>query len=293
MEIEQKWFLPEELLRNAFEHLSIDEELYSLFKARANRCVNELAKQFEPEPPDKEDYDYSIETATTYIQEFARQVHIGHSKLWSEKYSYYLEANGEVYSVQDAFNAVMIKHGKDKADQELTLYAKSLNDDPVFVESYIYFFHDGFEDPEKTAKEFVSQYNSLIKKGKSDIYAEQYALQILGNDPAYCELYASKFEESINKGRDKDKSRIIANAYKNLYYDYWPKDDNYLGIEAHKGYMKGFEYAIDNGIGSPGTFAEDYMKAYLHSLFPDEEEPPCKSKGKYDDIISKLLLNTD
>lgn len=174
---------------------------------------------------------------------------------------------------------------------------------PMFKERALYRLNDiAFEELEpydiddsiENASLFIKEYAIQKNNGKSQIYSKQYALHILGDyDPAYCELYASKYEECINKGRDHRAAVIIATEYRNLYGKYWPEDDNYLGIEAHKGYMKGFEYAIDNCIGSPGTFAEDYMKAYLHSLFPDEEEPPCKSKGKYDDIISKLLLNTD
>ena len=137
---------------------------------------------------------------------------------------------------------------------------------------------------------YIKEYESQIKMGKSAIYAKQYALHLLDDYlPAFCELYASKYEECINKGRDEHAAAIIATEYEDLYDRYWPEDNNYLGIEAHKGYMQGFEYAIDNGIDPPEAFAEEYEKAYLHSLFPDEEEPPCKHKGKYDDIIGKLL----
>lgn len=170
---------------------------------------------------------------------------------------------------------------------------------PVFKDRALYRLNDivleklepdDVDDSIENASQFIEEYAVQTNNGKSHIYAKQYALQILGeNDPAYCELYASKFEESINKGRDEEKSRRIANAYKDLLYEYWPEEDNYLGIEGHKGYMKGFEYAIDNGIDSPYTFAEEYKEAYLHSLFPNEKEPPCKKKGKYGDIISKLL----
>ncbi len=139
---------------------------------------------------------------------------------------------------------------------------------------------------------YIKEYETQIKLGKSAIYANQYALRLLEDYlPAYCELYASKYEECINKGRDDRSAAIIAAEYENLYQEYWPEADNFFGIEGHKGYMKGFEYAIDNCFDSPAAFAKEYEKAYLSSLFPDDEKPPCKIKGKYDDIISKLLSN--
>ena len=195
MDIEQKWKIPVDLLKSAFDDLNIDKDYYSYFEERANRCVNELATQFAPELPDKEDFNKSIDTATTYIQEFVKQIRLGHSELWSDKYSYYLDAYGEVYSVESAYDAVKLKLGEEIADKELALYANSLYNDPIFVESYIYYFHDGFKDPEKTAKEYTGLYKSLIEKGKSSIYAKEYARHFINgyleND---CDYYASKFE---------------------------------------------------------------------------------------------------
>lgn len=291
MKIEHKWYIPEDLLKNAFDNLGIEKEYYSIFMDRANDYLNDLAKQFEPEPPDKEDFVDSIENASDWIIIYSEQIKLGLSEPWSSTYAGYRVSWSKDESAYEAYNKVCNDVGEEKADRDLAIFAQSLCDDPIFIKSYIHIFNNNFKDAENRAHEYTELYKSLIEKGKSPIYAKQYALQIQENDPAYCELYASKFEESINKGRDEDNSRIIANAYKNLHYDHWPEDNYFLGIEAHKGYMQGFEYAIDNGIDSPQTFAEEYKKAYLHTLSPDEEEPPCKTKGKYDDIISKLLAD--
>ena len=43
-----------------------------------------------------------------------------------------------------------------------------------------------------------------------------------------------------------------------------------MGIEAHKGYMEGFEYAVDNNIESPEEYAKKYEEKYLAKRFPDE-----------------------
>ena len=53
--------------------------------------------------------------------------------------------------------------------------------------------------------------------------------------------------------------------------------------------MKGFEYAIVNGIEPPEKFAKDYQAAYYNK----GERPSYVAKGEYDDIISKLLANNE
>lgn len=138
--------------------------------------------------------------------------------------------------------------------------------------------------------EKLDLYKTLLEKGKSPIYAKQYVLHFLDDyGLEYCDLYASKYEECINIGRDEDKAKLIATKYEDLYDQYWPEDDNILGIEGYKAYMEGFEYAIDNGIDSPEKFAEEYEKEALGRLFPEVKDPPYRIKGKYEDIISKLL----
>lgn len=66
------------------------------------------------------------------------------------------------------------------------------------------------------------------------------------------------------------KAISIAHEYVDLYERYWPEDDNLLGIEAHKGYMEGYEYAIDNNIESPEEYAKKYEEEYLAKRFPYE-----------------------
>jgi hypothetical protein len=285
----QKWTIADEVLKESFRTLGIDVLYFPLFKKNAIERLNDIADSYEPE---QDDINSSIELAGEWVKIYAEQIKLGLSKLWVSTYADYRVSWPKDDSANEAYNNVCKNFGEEKADKDLAIFTKSLCDDPVFVKSYIDFFHDGFMDAENRAHEYTNLYKSLIEKGKSGVYARQYALHYLDViSPDYCELYASKYEECINKGRDDDKARRIATAFENLYEEYWPDDDNLLGIEAHNSYMKGFEYAIENDIDSPETFAEEYEKAYLHSLFPDEEEPPCKIKGKYNDIISKLLAS--
>ena len=284
---EQKWTIAEETLKVAFGKLEIDAKYYPLFVERATKALNDIAIGYEPE---EDDINASLNIASEYMNIYVGQIDAGLSETWAETYAYYRLDEDVDDSAWEAFKAVHKSRGYKEAKTELVPFARFLDDDPSFVENYAYFFI--YKWTIEDVKEFTRIQKSLIEKGKSEVYAREYALHHNSTpDDNFCHLFASKFEECINKGFGTDKAYTIAEAYENLYEEYWPEDNNLLGIEAHNGYMKGFEYAIDNGIDSPESFAEEYEKAYLHSLFPDEEEPPCKIKGKYDDIISRLLAN--
>ena len=283
----QKWTIAEETLKVAFDKLEIDAKYYPLFVEKATKALNDIANGYDPE---QDDIDDSLEIATDFMNIYIGQIDAGLSETWAETYAYHRLDEDVDDSAWEAFKAVDKSRGYKEAKNELVPFARFLDDDPSFVENYAYFFI--YKWTIEDVKEFIRIKQSLIEKGKSEVYAREYALHHNRTpDDDYCHLFASKFEECFNKGIGTDKAYKIAEAYENLYEEYWPEDDNLLGIEGHNGYIKGFEYAIDNDIDSPETFAEEYMKAYLHSLFPDEEEPPCKIKGKYDDIISKLLAN--
>lgn len=138
--------------------------------------------------------------------------------------------------------------------------------------------------------DFLKLYDSLIEKGKSEVYARQYALHHLDTpDDEYCHLYASKYEECINKGIDSNKAEAISEAYEDFYDTHYPQDNDFEGKEFIDVYIKGFEYAIVNGIDSPEEFAKEYQRAYYNN----GKRPSYVAKGKYDDIICQLMDNKE
>ena len=285
----QKWTIADEVLKESFRTLGIDVLYFPLFKKNAIERLNDIADSYEPE---QDDINSSIELAGEWVKIYAEQIKLGLSKLWVSTYADYRVSWPKDDSANEAYNNVCKNFGEEKADKDLAIFTKSLCDDPVFVKSYIDFFHDGFMDAENRAHEYTNLYKSLIEKGKSPIYAEKYTICYLDDYlPVSCDLYASKYEECINKGIESYKAATIAGAYEDCYDTHSPQDNDLKEKEFIDVYIQGFEYAIDNDIDSPKIFAEEYKKAYLHSVFPDKEEPPSKVKGKYDDIISKLLEN--
>ena len=229
MDDTQKWTLANDVLKEAFRILGIDVLYFPLFKKDAIERLNDIAATYEPE---QDDVNLSIELAGEWVKTYAEQTKLGLSKQWASTYAEFKVSWPKDDSAYEAYNKVCKDFGEEEADKDLAIFAKSLCDDPFFVESYIHIFIDDFKDAEKRAHEYTNLYKSLIEKGKSPVYAKQYALHYFADiSPEYCKLYASKYEECINKGRDNDKAKIIAIAYENLYEENWPEHVNLLGIE--------------------------------------------------------------
>ena len=244
-----------------------DEVLKELFKKNAIERLNDIADSYEPE---QDDINSSIELAGEWVKIYAEQIKLGLSKLWVCTYADYRVSWPKDDSANEAYNNVCKNFGEEKADKDLAIFTKSLCDDPVFVKSYIDFFHDGFMDAENRAHEYTNLYKSLIEKGKSPIYAEKYTICYLDDYlPVSCDLYASKYEECITKGIDGNKAMTIAEEYENYCNPHFPQNE------------------ADNGIDSPEEFAKEYQRAYYNN----GKRPSYVAKGKYDDIISQLLAD--
>ena len=278
---DQKWTIPEESLKETFDKLEIDEKYYPIFSARANKALNDVADGFEPE---EDDIDYSLERAAEFVDIYIGQIEAGLSETWAEAYANLHLSENVDESAWEAYWAVSKSKNREQADKDLAKFAHFLDDDPRFVENYIKFFIDG-----RTIKEtydFLKLSDSLIEKGKSEVYAREYALHHIDiPDDDFCHLYASKYEECINKGIESYKAATIAGAYEDCYDAHYPQDNDVEGKEFIDVYIQGFEYAIVNGIDPPEKFAKAYQAAY----YINGERPSYVAKGEYDDIISNLL----
>ena len=242
----QKWTIADEVLKESFRTLGIDVLYFPLFKKNAIERLNDIADSYEPE---QDDINSSIELAGEWVKIYAEQIKLGLSKLWVSTYADYRVSWPKDDSANEAYNNVCKNFGEEKADKDLAIFTKSLCDDPVFVKSYIDFFHDGFMDAENRAHEYTNLYKSLIEKGKSPIYAEKYTICYLDDYlPVSCDLYASKYEECITKGIDGNKAMTIAEAYEDYQDTHYPQDNDVEGKEFIDVYIQGFEYAIVNGI---------------------------------------------
>ena len=280
---EPKWAIPEEPLKVAFGRLEIDAKYYPLFVEKATKALNEIAIGYDPE---QDDIDGSIDIATDYMNIYVGQIDAGLSETWAEAYANQRLRENVDDSAWEAYKAVSKSQGYEKAQKELVPFARYLDDDPSFVENYAYFFI--YKWTIEDVKEFIRIKNLLIEKGKSEVYAREYALHHnFTPDDDYCLLFASKFEECINKGIDTGNAYTIAEEYEDCYDLHYPQNNDIEGKKFIDVYIQGFEYAIVNGIDSPKKFAKEYQAAYYNN----GEKPPYVAKGEYDDIINKLLEN--
>ena len=265
----------------AFGKLEIDAKYYPLFVEKATKALNEIAIGYDPE---QDDIDGSLEIATDFMNIYVGQIDAGLSETWAEAYANQRLRENVDDSAWEAYKAVSKSQGYEQAKKELVPFARFLDDDPSFVENYAYFFI--YKWTIEDVKEFIRIKNSLIEKGKSEVYAREYALHHNSTpDDDYCHLFASKFEECINKGIDTGNAYTIAEEYEDCYDLHYPQDNDLEGKKFIDVYIQGFEYAIVNGIDSPEKFAEEYRAAYYNN----GERPSYIAKGEYDDIISKLL----
>ena len=280
---EPKWAIPEETLKVAFGKLEIDAKYYPLFVEKATKALNEIAIGYDPE---QDDIDSSLEIATDFMNIYVGQIEAGLSETWAETYADHRLRENVDDSAWEAFQAVSKLQGYVQARMEVSHFARFIDDDSSFVENYAYFFI--YKWTIEDVKEFMRIKNSLIEKGKSEVYAREYALHHNSTpDDDYCHLFASKFEECINKGIERDKAYTIAEAYEDCYDTHYPQDNDLKEKEFIDVYIQGFEYAIVNGIDPPEKFAEKYRATYYNN----GERPSYVAKGEYDDIISKLLAN--
>ena len=280
---DQKWTIPEESLKETFDKLEIDEKYYPIFSERANKALNGIADDYGL---DQDDIDDSLEIATEYMNIYVGQIEAGLSETWAEAYANHRLNEDVDDSAWEAFMAVSKSLAYEQAKKELVHFARFLDNDPSFVENYAYFFI--YKWTIEDVKEFIKIKNSQIEQGKSEVYAREYALHHnCTPEDDYCHLFASKFEECINKGIERDKAYTIAEEYEDCYDLHYPQDNDIEGKKFIDVYIQGFEYAIVNGIDAPEKFAEKYRAAYYNN----GEKPPYVAKGEYDDIISKLLAN--
>jgi len=114
MEIEYKWTIEDDVLKESFGKLGIDDKFFPVFKERALYRLNDIVlEELMPE-----DIDDSIESTSKYIKEYANQIKKGMSKVYAHAYAYAVNMEfQEVYCIifAEAYE-VAIAHGQNKSE---------------------------------------------------------------------------------------------------------------------------------------------------------------------------------
>jgi len=224
---------------------------------------------------------YLLTFPVEHTKYYAKRRNDGFSIAWSRKYA-------ENKSLGDTNNLLMYcyeaseEQDKQQADADLITYFKVTKRDQLFIDYLLKQMsignRFGKRSIEKDVEEFVSNYNEQISKGKSKLYAYQYADWLIdGYHPIFCEDYAFIYEESINKGKSEKYAKEYANEYASKLVDvkrrYGISDDeeslDWAKSNA-KAHINAWEYANENELKSCGKFIECYKRAYLDTLYSDD-----------------------
>lgn len=114
MEIEYKWTIEDDVLKDSFGKLGIDDKFFPVFKERALYRLNDIVSgELIPE-----DIDDSIETTSEYIIEYANQIKGGMSEVYAHAYAYafnmgFQEVDCVIFA--KAYECA-IAHGQDKTE---------------------------------------------------------------------------------------------------------------------------------------------------------------------------------
>jgi hypothetical protein len=200
--------LTEAMIQISFEKTGIDEKYYPIYAKIAKRYFEDLSKEGSNEEEQTEEDYYAISSlnlADEYITYYAKEAEKGHCEQWCDTIAEKGEA--DYWAYRDAYDFIEDEEEKEK---KLLIHAKSLSEDPVFVERYIYLFKEPEENSFEMAKEYTKAFHKCIDNGKSQNYANGYAYAVSENNylDDFCKIFAEAYD--LAKQHDKNDDEAIS-----------------------------------------------------------------------------------
>lgn len=285
-----------------FKQDNIDEKYFSKFSDYYKVCFEELYEDYK----DWDDTDFdegdsvqasALRCTKRYIKPYLELIAKGHGEKWAHTLAHSAE-EGEraVYFVHSDLSEI----DPELAEKELLIHAKSFGNDKYFVKHYLYLFEvaDDIKGRIEKAKKYSEICKEQLTKGKSEVFAHQYADLIADGryNEIYCEEYAFAYDKAVNENKNDEYARVYAYKYASALVDikgrYGISDDEEMidfAIEKVNAYMKAWEFANENQLNDFKRFAEIYENIHLNTYFADEGLPE-ESKEKIDNIILEKTL---
>lgn len=245
--------LTEKMIKDAFAKTGIDQKYYSQYHSMA---INRY-EAFQNDNPDREEAPesecnaiVSIKLADEYISIYATETKKGHCHEWSHSYAYdCLSIGNENMHLHTAFDSLE----ENARERELEIHAKSINNDPVFVEYYISVFKEHLSEPRKIAERYCCAYHRCIKEGKSVCYAKNYSECYSAEEHVdYCRVFAETCDY-VDKHNIMDKHSVFAYKCAEAYLN-----EGILGVIHLKGSCK-------------EGWQQDYLSALYNKLIEELE----------------------
>ena len=163
--------LTDNMIKNAFDELALDNKYFDKFKEVAEYYYSELQRDCPDDDEDNSNADESIRFSKEFMKYYVPEKEKGHCDIWAETYAncrtHWLK---EYKSYRNAYNAL---EEKEHPEKELDIHVASMSTDPLFRERYEYkFLCSKIEcDPKEAVENYCNDYRRMIALGKSEIYA--------------------------------------------------------------------------------------------------------------------------
>jgi len=276
-EIISKYY-SEVIIQNIINENNFDKEVEEVFIKELSKSLTELSS--DKYWVEEDDFDYSLRVCIEYGKNFAGKRKAGFSYIWSYTY-----ADNMSYGEVDSFILECFSESKkvsyENAMNDLKMHCMLYYEDDLFTDYIIRMATDADSyikiGIENAAFNFSKFYTEQIKKGKSEIYAFQYANLMAEEqlDSDYCEEYAYAYEKAICNGKDKVYAAEYAEKYGDIMVDIQQEnvttESGKLRIEYAKlkveAYINGWEYADMNNLKKSGLFIDYYEKEFLNTYY--------------------------
>lgn len=215
----ERYQLTEEMIRSSFEKIWVNEKYYPVYNKIAIRFFEDLSNEGSNEDEQTEDDNYAISSlnlADEYIYYYVKEVEKGHCEQWCDTIAD--RAENDYWAYHDAYDFI---DNEEEKERELRIHAKSLSEDPIFVERYIYLFRDLEENSYEMAEEYSKAFHKCIEDGRSQNYAQGYAYALSENHylEPFCHIFAEAYEAAKEQGKNVDEAismgRALINKEKN------------------------------------------------------------------------------
>lgn len=217
-----------DFIATSFAENGVDNKYFPQYEAKAISCYEFYIGKDRRIKRYKEEYgNKSVDYANKYIKIYIQEVEKGHGHIWSDAYA------GWHCNLKPTDSCSMLRRytadidDEDERDKEITIHAKSINEDPVFVKRFKEMFYcnmDDKNDIEKWAKEFTDTYHKYIAEGRSEVDAYGIALKANYdlseyyydfNDVSY-DIFAKAYEKIKEQSKVKSKKEGAKDTFVDL-----------------------------------------------------------------------------
>ena len=227
--------LTDNMIKNAFDELAVDNKYFDKFKEVAERSYSELQRDCPNDDEDESNADVSIRFSIEFMKYYVPEKEKGHCDTWADTYARNRCCRIEEYiSYREAYDAIVEKENREK---ELDIHVASMSTDPLFRKRYKFLFTEIVGDPIEATENYCKDYRRMIALGKSEFYAQAYA-------DSHDDVYAQAYELAKNHGMDDGDAYCFGDTCTDAVdQGLWVEKDKFLK-RYHEDWQKEFYFNL-------------------------------------------------